>query len=182
MKNFKKTKNGLSYRSPKLELYFSWLAVRKYLRCVKKFRPFDYFLMCCALPFLLAAIITIGIIFPLSLIFKFSCEDVTDPILGRIGDVAEFAMNTIRDLCVFFHCEGLMWRFFWSDSEFEDFEEKYPERARHVKLKSENFTKWFELQSYKMPITKDVYDWYQQHSDPNFIKEVKAKRNKRKKK
>jgi hypothetical protein len=33
-----------------------------------------------------------------------------------------------------------------------------------------------------MPITKDVYDWYQKHSDPNFIREVKDKRKKREKK
>ena len=173
MKNSKKKNDhGLSYRTPKLELYFSWLAVRKYMRCVRKLRPFDYFLMACATLFILACLVSTVIVFPLSLIFGFKSED---PIIK----VGEFTMNKIRDICLFFHCEGLLWRFFWSEVEWSDFEEEYPERARHVKLKTENFIKWFELQSYKMPITKDVYDWYQQHSDPDFIREVKYKRHER---
>jgi hypothetical protein len=182
VKNFKKNNHGLSYRSPKLDLYFSWLAVRRYMRCVKKLRLFDYFLMACALPFILAVLIIFVVIAPLSFIFRFNFEKVTDPIVEGIGEVAEFTMNKIRDICLFFHCEGLLWRLFWSEVEWSDFEEEYPERARYVKLKTDNFKKWFELQSYKMPITKDVYDWYQKHTDSNFIREVEEKRKKRKKK
>lgn len=182
MKNSKKNNRGLSYRTHKLDLYFSWLAFRKYLRCVKKLRPFDYFLMACTLPFIFACLISFVIILPISFIFRFNGEKVTDPICEAVGEVAEWTMNKIRDTCLFFHCDGLLWRLFWSEVEWSDFEEEYPERARHVKLKTDNFMKWFELQSYKMPITKDVYDWYQKHSDPNFIREVKDKRKKRNKK
>lgn len=105
-----------------------------------------------------------------------------DPIFDVVGEVAEFTMNKIRDICLFFHCEGLLWKLFWSETEWSDFEENDPVRARHVKLKTDNFMKWFELQSFKMPITKDVYDWYQKHRDPSYISEVNNKRNKRKKK
>ena len=183
MKNSKKkNKHGLSYRTTKLTLYFAWLTVRRYLRCVKKLHPFDYFLMACTFPFILAALITFVIVAPLSFIFRFNFEKVTDPIVEGIGEVAEFTMDKIRDVCLFFHWDGLLWKLFWSAVEWSDFEEEYPERARHVQLKTENFTKWFELQSYKMPITKDVYDWYMKHIDSNYIKEVEDKRKKRKKK
>lgn len=164
MKNYKKKNDrGLSYRTTKLTLYFTWLSVRRYLRCVKKLRPFDYFLMVCIVPFVLVCIVTFVIVIPFSFIFRFNFKKVTDPIIKAVGEVAEFTMNKIRDICLFFHCEGLLWSFFWSDVEWSDFEKEHPEQARYVKLKTENFKKWFELQSYKMPITKDVYDWYQNH-------------------
>ena len=183
MKNSKKkNKHGLSYRTTKLTLYFSWLAVRRYLRCVKKLLPFDYFLMACTFPFIFVCLIACVIVLPLSFIFKFNDEKVLENFVEKVGTVAELTMNVIRDVCLFFHCEGLLWRLFWSDVEWSVFEEQYPERARHVKLKTDNFTKWFELQSYKMPITKDVYDWYMKHTDSSYIKEVNDKRKKRKKK
>ena len=182
MKNSKKNKRGLSYRTTKLTLYFAWITVRRYLRCVKKLRPFDYFLMACTMPFIVACLVSLVMVEPFALIFRFNPEKVADPIVETIGKIAELTMNVIRDVCLFFHCDGLLWRLFWSDVEWSDFEEEYPERARHVKLKTDNFTKWFELQSYKMPITKDVYDWYMKHTDSNYIKEVNDKRKKRKKK
>lgn len=183
MKNSKKkNKHGLSYRTTKLTLYFSWLAVRRYLRCVKKLRPFDYFLMACAFPFIFVCLIACVIVLPLSFIFKFNDEKVFEIFVEKVDTVAELTMNVIRDVCLLFNCEGLLWRLFWSDVEWSVFEGQYHERARHVKLKTENFTKWFELQSYKMPITKDVYDWYMKHTDSNYIKEVEDKRKKRKKK
>ena len=110
-------------------------------------------------------------------------DDVADPIGNKIVELAGFYQDTVRTLMLFLHLDRWLWTCYWNtNSEFEEFEKKNPERGRRIRLKTENFMKWFELQSYKMPITKDVFDWYMKHIDAAYIREVKAKRKKEKKK
>ena len=134
------------------------------------------------MPFIITSVASLVIVFPFAFVFRFNYEKVVDPIVEFLGELAEFTMNKIRDVCLFFNWDGLLWRLFWDNLEWSDFEEQYPERARRVQLKTDNFMKWFELQSFKMPITKDVYDWYMKHTDLSYIREVEEKRKKRKKK
>ena len=183
MKNSKKKNIGLKYDTVSLRCFFGVLDTKRYLRCIKKLSAVDFVMLLSCTPFLVLIIIGFIIAEVIGLITRKPFDEVVNPIGEKIVALAEIYQRVVRTLMLFLHFDRWLWTCYWNtDSEFEAFEKKNPERGRRIRLKTENFLKWFELQSYKMPITKDVFDWYMKHISHDFINEVKAKRKKRNKK
>lgn len=183
MKNSKKKNIGLKYDTLSLRRFFVVLDIKRYLRCIKKLSVVDFVMLLTCVPLLFLVVLGFVIASVISFITRKPFDDIIDPIGEKICDLLGFHQALLRTLMLFLHFDRWLWTCYWNtDSEFEAFEKKNPERGRRIRLKTENFIKWFELQSYKMPITKDVFDWYMKHISQDFINEVKNKRKKRNKK
>ena len=180
VKNSKKKNIGLKYQTPSLRWYFGVLDIKRYLRCLKKLSVVDLVMLLTCVPLVLLVFIGFTVASIICFITRKSFDDVIDPIGHKICDLAGFHQSLLRTLMLFLHLDRWLWTCYWNtDGEFKKFEKENPERGRRIRLKTENFMKWFELQSYKMPITKDVFDWYIKHNDAEWIRSVKEKRKKK---